>query len=230
MALDPRGAALALHRFGFGPRAGTIAAVASDPRGALIGDLDRPNAGRISDAGLMSGGAASRMASDFVAERAAKQKLETRRQAAAKQEAAKLAAANPATQNPAMENAGMEKPAEGKSGDAKAAPAKPAPQPETPMQENFFREARAHYDAGVRAEIGFAERLVWFWSNHFCVNANDTVQAGAYEREAIRPHVLGKFVDLLLAVEKVIRRCWSISTMRVRWVPIPSPASIAIAD
>ena len=201
MALDPRGAALALHRFGFGPRAGTIAAVASDPRGALIGDLDRPNAGRISDAGLMSGGAASRMASDFVAERAAKQKLETRRQAAAKQEAAKLAAANPATQNPAMENAGMEKPAEGKSGDAKAAPAKPAPQPETPMQENFFREAKAHYDAGVRAEIGFVERLVWFWSNHFCVNAECTVQAGAYEREAIRPHVLGKFADLLLAVE-----------------------------
>jgi uncharacterized protein (DUF1800 family) len=201
MALDPRGAALALHRFGFGPRAGTIAAIASDPRGALIGDLDRPNAGRISDAGLMSGGAASRMASDFIAERAAKQKLEMRRQEAAKQQAAKLAAANPAMQNPAMENAGMEKPAEGKSGDAKAAAAKPTPQPETPMQENFFREAKAHYDAGVRAEIGFVERLVWFWSNHFCVNANDTVQAGAYEREAIRPHVLGKFADLLLAVE-----------------------------
>jgi uncharacterized protein (DUF1501 family) len=30
MALDPRGAALALHRFGLGPRAGTIAAIASD--------------------------------------------------------------------------------------------------------------------------------------------------------------------------------------------------------
>jgi uncharacterized protein (DUF1800 family) len=42
---------------------------------------------------------------------------------------------------------------------------------------------------------------VWFWSNHFCVNADATVMAGAYEREAIRPHVLGKFADLVLAAE-----------------------------
>gem|GEM_PF-4479852 len=35
MALDAKGAAaLALHRFGMGPRAGSIAAIASDPRGA----------------------------------------------------------------------------------------------------------------------------------------------------------------------------------------------------
>jgi len=218
MALDPRGAALALHRFGFGPRAGTIAAIASDPRGALLAELDRPNAGRIPDAGLMSSGAAGRMASDFFAERAAKQRLETRRQEAAKQEAAKLAAANPAmqdaaqssAQNPAMENAGMEKPADAKSADAKTADTKPADpkpatpppaQPETPLVENFFREAKAHYDAAVRAELGFAERLVWFWSNHFCVNSDTTAAAGAYEREAIRPHVLGKFAELLLAAE-----------------------------
>ena len=86
-----------------------------------------------------------------------------------------------------------------KATEAKAKPRQP--QPETPMQENFFREAKAHYDGAVRAEIGFAERLVWFWSNHFCINSDDTVQAGAYEREAIRPHVLGKFVDLLIAAE-----------------------------
>ena len=52
--------------------------------------------------------------------------------------------------------------------------------------------------------IGFAERLVWFWSNHFCVSADKgPVRAlcGAYEREAIRPHVLGNFSDMLLAVE-----------------------------
>jgi uncharacterized protein (DUF1800 family) len=212
MTLDPRMAALALHRFGFGPRAGTIAAVASDPRGAVLAELDKPNAGQIPAAGLMSSGAASRMTSDFVAERAAKQKLENKRQEAAKeaakQEAAKLAADNPMMQNPASENAGMAKSAdvkkttegaEAKSKDAKATP--PQQQPETPMRENFFREAKAHYDGAARAEIGFAERLVWFWSNHFCINGDDTVQAGAYEREAIRPHVLGKFVDLLTAAE-----------------------------
>jgi uncharacterized protein (DUF1800 family) len=206
MTLDPRGAALALHRFGFGPRAGTIAAIASDPRGALLAELDKPNAGKIPDAGLISSGAASRMASDFLAERAAKQKLKRQEAAkeAARQEAAKLAADNPMMQNPASETAGMEKAAEAKGAEAKATDGKATPsqpQPETPMLENFFREAKAHNDGAVRAEIGFAERLVWFWSNHFCINSNDTVQAGAYEREAIRPHVLGKFVDMLVAAE-----------------------------
>jgi uncharacterized protein (DUF1800 family) len=199
MALDPRGAALALHRFGFGPRAGTIAAIASDPQGALVAELDRPNAGKVPDAGLLSSGAANRMAFEFNAERLAKQRLETRRQEAAKQaaiEAAKLAAENPASQNAAMENGGMEKPAE-----AKPAATPPTPPPETPMVENFFREAKAHYDAAIKAELGFVERLVWFWSNHFCVNSDATVMAGAYEREAIRPHVLGRFADLLHAAE-----------------------------
>src|SRR5215471_15284502 len=203
MTLDPREAALALHRFGFGPRAGTIAAIASDPRGALLAELDKPNAGKIPEAGLMSSGAASRMASDFVAERAAKQKLETKRQEAAK-EAAKQEADNPVMQNLVSENTGMEKSVDAKGAEAKGTEAKatpPQPPSETPMVENFFREAKAHYDGAVRAEIGFAERLVWFWSNHFCINSDVTVQAGAYEREAIRPHVLGKFVDLLIAAE-----------------------------
>jgi uncharacterized protein (DUF1800 family) len=206
MTLDPRGAALALHRFGFGPRPGTIEEIASDPRGALLAELDKPNAGKLPDAGLMSSGAASRMTSDFVAERAAKQKLETKRQEAAKEaarlEVAKLASDNPMMQIPASDNAGMETSADAKAAQAKPVEAKPTPpEPETPMVENFFREAKAHYDGAVRAEIGFAERLAWFWSNHFCINSDNTVQAGAYEREAIRPHALGKFVDLLIAAE-----------------------------
>ena len=36
MAWNPREAALALHRFGFGPRTGSIDAIADDPRGALL--------------------------------------------------------------------------------------------------------------------------------------------------------------------------------------------------
>ncbi len=54
----------------------------------------------------------------------------------------------------------------------------------------------------IGAEIGLIERLVWFWSNHFCISADKIVSmAGAYEREAIRPHVLGRFADMLAAVE-----------------------------
>ena len=54
-------------------------------------------------------------------------------------------------------------------------------------------------------DAAFLERLVMFWSNHFCVNANKGAvlgMAGAFEREAIRPHVLGRFADMLLAVEQ----------------------------
>jgi uncharacterized protein (DUF1800 family) len=182
MAVDLLGATLALHRFGFGPRPGTISAVASDPRGALIAELDKPNAGTVPDTDLPSSGAANRAAFEFNAARLAHQRLEARRQ-----QAARLVA----------DNAGMDKPAE-------ATPTTTTPQasePETPMRENFFREAKVHYEAAITADIGFVERLVWFWSNHFCVNADVTVMAGGYEREAIRPHVLGKFADLLLAAE-----------------------------
>ena len=197
MALDPIEAAIALHRFGLGPRAGSITAIASDPRGAVLAELDRPNVGQVASAGLMTSGAINRVAFEFNAERQAKQRLETRRKEAEKQLAALRTA-----DNTESENAGMEKSMEAKA-DAPppATPPAPAPPPETPQQQNFFREAKAHYDAAINADIGFAERLVWFWSNHFCVNADGTVMAGAYEREAIRPHVLGRFADMLLAAE-----------------------------
>ena len=64
-------AALALHRFGLGPRAGSIAAIASDPRGALLAELERPGAGRIVDPQLMSSVQASRAAFEARAARQA---------------------------------------------------------------------------------------------------------------------------------------------------------------
>ena len=166
MARNPQEAALALHRFGFGPRAGSIEEIAADPRGAVIAELDRPGAGQITNPDLPSSGAANRAVFEYNAERNANQKR-TRRDAA---------------------QATME-----------AAPAKPEA---VPLPRQLFRnEARARIDAALNAEIGLVERLVWFWSNHFCVNQEKTVMAGAYEREAIRPQVLGRFVDMLLAAE-----------------------------
>lgn len=49
------------------------------------------------------------------------------------------------------------------------------------------------------------EVLVDFWFNHFNVfegKAQDLPLIASYEREAIRPHVLGKFKDLLLATAR----------------------------
>ena len=54
-----------------------------------------------------------------------------------------------------------------------------------PGRQIYLNEAKARIDAALGSEIGFAERLVWFWSNHFCISA-DNIQsmAGGYEREA----------------------------------------------
>src|SRR5580693_9345942 len=83
MARDPKEAALALHRFGFGPRAGSIEAIAPDPRGALLAELERPNAGQIANADLPSSAAANREVFEYNAERAAKEKRERLRREAA---------------------------------------------------------------------------------------------------------------------------------------------------
>ena len=67
---------------------------------------------------------------------------------------------------------------------------------------DLSRRGRLRIAAALGAEIGFVERLVWFWSNHFCVSADKIrSMSGAYEREAIRPHVLGRFAGLLLTTE-----------------------------
>ena len=86
-----------------------------------------------------------------------------------------------------------------KSGIADASPMPGKP----PLPQQIIQgEAKARFDAASGADIGFVERLVWFWSNHFCISADKIpAMAGAYEREAIRPHVLGRFADLLQAVE-----------------------------
>jgi uncharacterized protein (DUF1800 family) len=63
----------------------------------------------------------------------------------------------------------------------------------------------ARYRVATTTTAPFVERLVRFWSNHFAVSADKNaarLQAAPMEREAIRPHALGNFADLLLAVER----------------------------
>ncbi len=82
-------------------------------------------------------------------------------------------------------------------------------------QRSSLREAwRKNEGEAYRAAIGarvagalqsstpFAERLVHFWSNHFAVSVDKNPVlglAGSFEADAIRPHILGRFDDLLLA-------------------------------
>jgi uncharacterized protein (DUF1800 family) len=68
----------------------------------------------------------------------------------------------------------------------------------------YVSEVTARLSAAVASERPFVERLTQFWANHFAVSIDKQFLAGlagSFEREAIRPHVLGNFTDLLLAVE-----------------------------
>src|SRR5262249_58845835 len=66
MAFDAKAqAALALYRFGLSPRAGSIAGIASDPRGALLAELDGAGAGPIGSADLLTNVHAARVAFAF---------------------------------------------------------------------------------------------------------------------------------------------------------------------
>jgi uncharacterized protein (DUF1800 family) len=63
----------------------------------------------------------------------------------------------------------------------------------------------ARVDAALTSASPFIERLVHFWANHFAVSVDKLPViglAGLLEFEAIRPHVLGKFADMLIAVEQ----------------------------
>lgn len=209
-------AALALHRFGLGPRGDAVDRIARDPRAALIAELERPGGARIDADDLLTSAEAARAVFDFRQER----------------KAARFArAVQPVPQPVAPKNArpdkeGMGSPAEGarqalaansrtppqpgSQGTPGLAAANPPPQPAAQNpgpgvpQQIFLEEAKVRLDAACTAEIGFVERLVWFWSGHFCVSADKggvRPLAGAFEREAIRPHVLGRFADMLVAVE-----------------------------
>ncbi len=203
MARDPKAeAALALHRFGFGPRIGSIAAIGSDPRGALLAELDRPGIGRIADPDLLSGGEAARAAFHFRQDKRA-QRLAER----AEREMEKQASAPP---QPGASTAPSDAAGASMADNMVGAPENSmAPKPKRDAglgipQQLYLEEAKARIDAALGAELGLVERLVWFWSNHFCVSADKggvRPLCGAYEREAIRAQVLGRFADMLLAVE-----------------------------
>ena len=207
MARDPQAALMALNRFGFGARggaAGDLVSAASDPRGFVKAELYRPAGVLLEMPGLRP--------TTALAETAFAYQAEIRK-------AREAAKANPAEAMAAVEKpAAMEMPEKPSDNSLaqKMAPNTPAqaneaaaPAPARPLnviQKTFRAEALARLQRAVLAECGFGERLVTFWSNHFCISASKgplgRMWAGAFEREAIRPYVFGHFSEMLMAVEK----------------------------
>ncbi|MBR0851868.1 DUF1800 family protein [Bradyrhizobium diazoefficiens] len=232
MARDFQAALVALNRFGFGARGGAsgdLINAASDPRGFVKAELARPNGVLLEAPGLQSTpqlGQAVFAYQDQVkqAREAAKETAKETDKAAAPAEGPQPAPADPKPglrRNLSLNAVATE--IAGQMADAKTAdnaakpdtmqpnmaappPAKPAPQPLNVIQKTFRAEALARLQRATLAECGFTERLVVFWSNHFCISASKgelaRMWAGAFEREAIRPHVLGRFADMLRAVEQ----------------------------
>lgn len=88
-------------------------------------------------------------------------------------------------------------------------PKAPATHVFNPVRDAYLPHYRAQVLARAQSAAlttrPFAERLVHFWTNHFAVSADKGAVfgvAGTLENEAIRPHVDGRFVDLLTAVEQ----------------------------
>ena len=84
-------------------------------------------------------------------------------------------------------------------GDPKALPVRDA-QKDLRQQagDDFLARARL----GATTDAAFRERWALFWANHFTVSSTSlatTVLAGPFEQEAIRPHVFGRFEDMLVA-------------------------------
>ena len=233
MARDSQAALVALNRFGFGARGGAsgdFVNAASDPRGFVKSELNRPSGVLLEVPGLQSTPALAlavfeyqdqvKQAREAAAKAGAPASETTPQQAPAdnapRRNLSLNAVANDiAAKSPEMKpaemnggNPGMAT-GEGMQPNAAMQAAKPSPQPQQPLnviQKTFRAEALARLQRAVLADCGFTERLVVFWSNHFCISANKgelaRMWAGSFEREAIRPHVFGRFADMLKAVEQ----------------------------
>jgi uncharacterized protein (DUF1800 family) len=235
MARDPKNALLALNRFGFGARGGAsgdFVNAASDPRGFVKAELARPNGVLLEVPGLQSTPALAKAVFEYQFEiqqardAAAKSGAAAtpsegpppqgvpdakpqRRNLSLSSIAQDISPKEPAMQSAANNGTGATMaPAEAATPNPAMQPnaAKPPQQPLNIIQKTFRAEALARLQRATLAECGFVERLVVFWSNHFCISANKgglaRMWAGSFEREAIRPHVLGRFGDMLKAVEQ----------------------------
>ncbi|KXU83615.1 hypothetical protein CR51_42270, partial [Caballeronia megalochromosomata] len=73
------------------------------------------------------------------------------------------------------------------------------------IRDTYRDAVDARTTSALTTSTPFIERLVHFWANHFAVSIDKppvVMLAGSFENEAIRPHVLGRFEDMLIAAER----------------------------
>jgi len=186
MASSDKKTHMLFNRFGLGVTSHGFKSLGSDPLTACLAEISATSA-IITDPTLPTTARAIQIVSEIE---------EKRRLARAAQRNLAQGVSQPPVAPPT--NAGMSSP-------PTPAPPPPPDPDELRLQDVFFAEMGARFRHGLAQPVGFTERWVMFWSNHFCVATRrgpimrSTV--GVYEREAIRPHVFGTFSDLLIAAE-----------------------------
>src|SRR5215467_4519685 len=172
-----------LNRLGFGARPGDIERVRSVGVERYIDEQLHPE--RVADReveGHLAGLTTLQMSSRQIAEQFEIPQLKARR------------AARQATKNDSQD---------GKDADKEKD--KPDPEMQRRAQSPLIELSEQKIFRAVYSTRQLQEVLVDFWFNHFNVDARkgaDRFMLTEYEREAIRPHVLGKFRDLLEATAK----------------------------
>ncbi|KHL24961.1 hypothetical protein PK98_14015 [Croceibacterium mercuriale] len=172
---------IAVNRFGLGARPGE--GLPGDPRAWLLGQFDRydPRPPAIAEAPSQPEAAAA--LADYAA--AAREGRMQRNATAAPSGAASMPAdADPAMRDPAMQARRTER---------------------RNLRDLYAQSVAARGISALTTPTPFMDRLVHFWSNHFAISAEKPpviAMAGSFEFDAIRPHVLGSFGDMLRAVER----------------------------
>jgi uncharacterized protein (DUF1800 family) len=198
--MSSRLAMIALRRFGLGAKAGDLAKATSDPRGFVLAQFDRRSEILLDDPDLEPSHVT------FAAASVAQQQQRLAR--LIPRESVLDAAQQIIAQNSKMENTEQRAATRAQRPltdmEQKAVVQPPLQKANRIRVENFVDEATVRFRHQATTDAALPERLAMFWSNHFCVVARGPVRgiAGAYEREAIRPHVLGRYADMLKAVEQ----------------------------
>jgi uncharacterized protein (DUF1800 family) len=188
MAGKDMAAAIAVTRFGLGAKPGELAEASQDPRGFLKAQIRRSGADQPSGPVMTS---RERMGEfrDYQRER-----RQVRLEKAADVRPAKGPPAASDAANPAMENA---KPNRREAID-------PVKQVGNMLRQDISSDFTARTQLAASTDAAFRERWTLFWANHFTVSATKAITGtvvGPFEAEAIRPHVFGRFDDLLGAAE-----------------------------
>jgi uncharacterized protein (DUF1800 family) len=176
-----------LNRLGFGARPGDIERVRSIGIGRYIDEQLHPE--RVADRdveGHLAGLSTLQMSSRQIADQFEIPQLKARR------------AARQASKNDGKDDKDTEK-------EKQDANARPDPEMQRRANSPLIELSEQKVLRAVYSTRQLQEVLVDFWFNHFNVDARkgaDRFMLTEYEREDIRPHVLGKFRDLLEATAK----------------------------